>query len=328
MKKLSIFLFFLIPALLVYILLPFFTASLNQFVINFITLLGSIFGFIAWAYLFWTLGSFFQILKGNVESEFPELIIENLKLFIDDLGFDIHGKILSSNEFNEKTPLVFLLTGGGGQHMKRIGMGSALVKFGVKVVVFDHPGVIGKSHGTTPESKIRSATRSILTLKKILNSILSREDFKPDKIGLIGNSLGAFTVVYGGFSDNRINIIIGQSAGLIEDKEDLEKIKKQWPWWFKKFCQIIKLDLNDLKNMDYKQFTNPKFAHLRNRIYLLQTKDDKMVHYNSFLKLKGTLQLPDENCLVFEKGGHDFLHHECTIMGWIMRKLKEHLFTD
>ena len=120
-------------------------------------------------------------------------------------------------------------------------------------------------------------------------------------------------------------MIIGQAVGLIENKEEMEKIKKKIPWWFKKFCQFIKLDIDDLANLNYHQFNDPKYKRLRSRVYLLQTKDDTAVHYESFLKLKEALDLPDENCLVFEKGGHGFLHHQGTILGWTMGKIKKHL---
>lgn len=328
MKKSRYFLLLFIPSLLAWILSTFFASLIENPILNLISLIGSICFFSAWAYVFWTLGIFYQTLVGSTETEFPGLKIENIKVYIEELGFNIYGKILTSCVSNEKTPLVIVLTGGGGHHMKLIGMGSLLVNFGLKVILFDHPGIIGESHGTTPESKIRSVTRSILTLRKIIDYIISRKDIKTEKIGLIGKSLGAFTVVYGGFSDHRISVIIGQSVGLIENKEDLEKIKKIMPWWFKKYCQFIKLDINDMLNLDYKQFKNPKFEALRNRVYLLQTKDDKMVTYESFFKLKEILQLADENCLVFEKGGHGFMQHQSSLIGWILGKLRKHFFTS
>lgn len=326
MKKFLIFIMLLAPSIFADIASAFFPSVIDSNVLNIINLLGSILSFIAWAFLFWTLGGFFQAIWGASETEFPGIISESIKLYIDELGFDVHGKLLSSKEFDENTPLVFLLTGGGGKHMNFYGMGALFVKFGVKAFLFDHPGKVGESHGTTPESKIRSPSRSILTLKKMIDYAVSRPDIKTDKIGLFGGSLGAFTIVYGGFTDERIKIIIGQATGLIETAEEMEQNKKKIPWWFKKFCQFIKLNIDDLANMDYDQFSDPKYKHLRNRVYLIHCMDDNAVQYTSFLKLKGALELPDENCLVFEKGGHGFLRHQGTILGWIMGKFKKHLF--
>nr|MDO8111994.1 hypothetical protein [Candidatus Sigynarchaeota archaeon] len=325
MRKSLVFLCLFIPGLWCNISSQWLSTTLPLTILGVIDFLSSILLFIAWAFLFWNLGAFFQSLYPVHEIEFPGVIIEEISLFVQELGHNVYGKLMTSKNFNETTPLMILLTGGGGRHEDLMGMGSLLVKFGVKVLLFDHPGSIGKSHGSTSASKIRSPMKSILALHKMMDHVLSRADINTRNIGLFGGSLGAITAVYGGFTDERVNLIIGQNAGLIENREALEKVKKIMPLWFKVYCKLIKLDMDDIINLDHAQFARFNDAKLSARVYLTHTKDDTAIPFDAFIKLKGVLRLPEENCLVFEKGGHFSAVHQETIIGWIAGKIRQHL---
>lgn len=259
------------------------------------------------------------------DTEYPGIIFEDFKIRVDDLGHDIYGTLLSSKQFDENTPLVISMTGGGGKHENLIGPGAMLVQAGFKVLLFDHPGITGKSHGTDPASKIMSVPRSILALRGVLDYALSREDIKTSNVGLHGGSLGAFTAVYGGFLDSRVKVIIGECVGLLEGAEDLQHLKKTMPWWFKQFCKRIKLDIDSVAKVNIDQFSRTEDPTLKTRIYLVHAKDDYAIPYWAFEKLKKALELPDENCLVFEKGGHYLFYHHNMRTGWIIGKLKKYL---
>ncbi len=326
MKKTYVFLLLFTPALILRVLSTLLAGISPQTLLSLMDFLGSALLFVSWAFFFWTIGELIQSLNSSKENEFPGIKIEDIAVHVEELGHDVHGKIMASTSFDERTPVVFLLTGGGGRHEDMLGLGSLLVKFGVKAVLFDHPGIVGRSHGSTPASKVRTPAKSILALRKVVDHVLSRGDMKARKVALFGGSLGAFTVVYGGFLDARIDVIIGQSAGLIEDREAMARVKKGMQWWFKLFCKLIKFDFEGLASLDYGQFSRVDDPRLRNKVFLLHTKDDVAVPYEAFLKLKSALHLPEENCLVFEKGGHGFARHQDTVYGWITGILRKHLF--
>jgi len=322
MKKIHVFLVILILALSLRALIALGSIFLPTILVFLLDLLGTVLIYITIAYFFWNLAIYLYQLQPSHDTEFPGVIVEDFKLHVDELGHDVFGALLSSEHFDETTPLVIAMTGGGGKHEDLMGTGAMFVQAGFKALLFDHPGIVGKSHGTDPASKIMAAPKSILALRKMLDYALARDDIQTSNVGLFGGSLGAFTAVYGGFSDPRVKVIVGECTGLLEGADDLKRLKKTIPLWFKQFCKRIRLDIDSLASLDINQFSRTDDQALKSRICLIHAKDDYAIPYWAFEKLKKVLNLPDENCLVFEKGGHWLFNHHDMITGWIIGKLK------
>lgn len=59
------------------------------------------------------------------------------------------------------------------------------------------------------------------------------------------------------------------------------------------------------------------------RLFLAHCKDDEIVNFSiNFPKSKAFFQVPDENCVVFETGGHEFKTDTLVLAGWILTKLR------
>ncbi|HME51569.1 MAG TPA: hypothetical protein VKM55_05085 [Candidatus Lokiarchaeia archaeon] len=326
MKKIHVFFVILILGLFLRALFSLGSSFLPTILVPLVDLLGTVLLYIATAYFFWNLAIYLYQLRVSHDTEFPGVMFEDFTLRVEELGHDVFGTLLSSMHSDEATPLVIAMTGGGGKHEDLFGTGAMLVQSGVKVLLFDHPGIVGKSHGTNPASKVITAPKSILALRKVMDYALARDDIKTSNVGLFGGSLGAFTAVYGGFSDPRVKVIVGECTGLLENAADLKRMKKSIPLWFKQYCKSIKLDTDSLASLDIEQFSKSGDQALKNRIYLVHAKDDYAVPYWAHENLKKALELPDENCLVFEKGGHGLFDHQSMLAGWIIDKLRRHLF--
>ncbi|MHA1684551.1 MAG: alpha/beta hydrolase family protein [Promethearchaeota archaeon] len=176
-----------------------------------------------------------------------------------------------------------------------------------------------------------------------LDWVLSHEDLvDPKRLAVIGFSYGGTIAlskqIYG---DARVKVIIAGCA--INDLgENIKKMILDGPFWLKILGKMLamKIKRNTKDNLDTflrrvsalsaaGSVAGQDSANVPDnkvRVFLTHTKNDSIVKYDlNFVKNKELFNLPDENCIVFETGDHEFKHNENALGAWVLMKLQKYL---
>jgi pimeloyl-ACP methyl ester carboxylesterase len=142
------------------------------------------------------------------------------------------------------------------------------------------------------------------------------------KIGFVGHSTGGLMALTQAYLNPHIQCIVAMSQvhdfmALVDQNNPLFSEK----WWFKFTLKLsgMKIDFNEAEN----KIISPAYC-LRpdpanaNRVYLIHCHDD-VLPFEDALKNKEFAQIPDENCLFPETGGHGFRAQETIVVAIILR---------
>ena len=223
------------------------------------------------------------------------------------------------NENNQpiknKLPLIFLNPGWG----QKIDM-TILKQWAVyltlagpyAVLTYDYRG-LGKSPG-----------KKLMT-PKILEDIPIVIDFgaqlpeiNPEKMGFIGMSFGAMVALTIAYNDERIKAI-ASIVGLSNCKENFSRKPKN----LKERIVLKMLNFSGVKpeilSEEDNRIMSPEFVFkadrpdLNQRVFLMNCITDECITFESFKKNQKILQLPQEQTLAMQKGGHTGFHQELIL---------------
>ena len=159
----------------------------------------------------------------------------------------------------------------------------------------------------------------------------------PDRVILIGHSLGAVASLTLGVQDPRIDMVFGISTlysiedfMVVEAKEEkdltLSKIGKNIlktiksslssPWWFKQFINFVSKGNTLLM---------PKYYltdELIEKVYLIHSMDDEYIPFEkTSKKIIEKYNLSEDKYLLIKKGGHSLENRLEKVIEWIHSKL-------
>ena len=158
--------------------------------------------------------------------------------------------------------------------------------------------------------------------RKVINWIKSNKDFRNKNISSVGFSIGAVTVLSGGFQNNMIEKIIAISA--------ISIYKKNLPRFnpivlFNYLLKGVKLFPNKEQNRKLSPYLVFKDLHgkideqewkkLTSRIMLVHTKNDHIIKYKNFLENCKILDLSEHNKIILNRGGHNQKKNELILVG-------------
>ncbi len=189
---------------------------------------------------------------------------------------------------------------------------------GYLILAYDARGT-GKSKHTGKKGEF---LKRINDFNSVINWVITQEEFTNMKINCIGFSIGAITVLCGGFANERIDKIIAISS--------MSFYKQNIP----KFNPIVVLSylmkgvklrpdaVENTKLSPYLQIEKEKDAlsriewqKLSNRVMLIHSKNDRVIKFKNFKENKFILESPEENTLILKKGGHSKKKNECVLVG-------------
>ena len=193
-----------------------------------------------------------------------------------------------------------------------------LVYNGYVVLAYDARG-IGKSKraGNRNQFILR-----IQDFKNIIEWIKNDQSLNKMKIYCVGFSIGAITVLSGGFLNENIRKIIAVSS-ISNYKQNIPKhnlvvllsysIKgvKMFPNKDENFLLSPYLIMEKAK----KTFSKDTWEKLAKRVMLIHSRNDKVVKLKNFLENKEILDTPQELQLLFNKGGHSLKKNELSLVG-------------
>jgi len=148
------------------------------------------------------------------------------------------------------------------------------------------------------------------------------DELNKKKLFCIGFSIGALTILCGGFKNERIDKIIAISA--------ISNYRKNLPRfniivmlsYFLKGVKVVpkreknlKLSPSIIINQIKKEISEENWKKLSKRVLLIHSRNDKIIKMINFKENAKVLGLPPENRLIISKGGHNHKKNELILIG-------------
>jgi predicted alpha/beta-fold hydrolase len=193
-----------------------------------------------------------------------------------------------------------------------------LAYHGYTVLTYDARG-IGESKKT---GKRNQFLQRIDDFNTILKWIENNSELNQMNLYSVGFSIGAMTVLCGGFQNQKIEKITAISAvsDYREHASVLNPIVK-----FSYRLKGVNLYPNERENtilspfhvMKHAKNTLPpdQWEFLSKRILLIHSRNDKIIKFRNFEKNRALLELPDKNIVILKKGGHTLKKDELVLVG-------------
>ncbi|MFX1353507.1 MAG: alpha/beta hydrolase family protein, partial [Promethearchaeota archaeon] len=192
-----------------------------------------------------------------------------------------------------------------------------LVLQGFTILAYDSRG--------TGESKKAGRRNQFLKrvkdFKEVINWVKNNEDLKNKKIFSVGFSIGALTVLCGGFPDNNIEKIVAVSS-ISNYKKNLPKFNPivLIRYFFKGVKLFVSKNENELLSPFFvinklkHSLPNEEWDKLSNRVLLIHCRNDKIIKFRNFEEISNLLNLREENKLILKKGGHSNKKNELILI--------------
>ncbi|MBD3195502.1 MAG: alpha/beta fold hydrolase [Candidatus Lokiarchaeota archaeon] len=201
-----------------------------------------------------------------------------------------------------------------------------LADYGYTIFAYDSRG-IGESKKLGKRSQF---IRKIDDYKEIINWIAEQERFKDYTIYSIGMSIGALIAVSGSLTDERVKKIVAISL-ISEYKKNIRRLNPLILFsfllkginFFPKEEDLKLLSPTLFFNKTKLNSTHKEWERYVNKLYLVHCKNDNIIKFRNFKKNKSILDLPDDHCLVFKKGGHALKKNEIGLTGAVLRFLNQ-----
>lgn len=165
--------------------------------------------------------------------------------------------------------------------------------------------------------------------KTIIDWLSSDTELKRMKLYVLGVSIGALTALCAGFTNKKIQKIVAVSsmANYRKSVANSNLIVK-FSYLMKGVDLIPEEEINNKISPYYvikeaKRDSSPaEWKDLRERVFLIHSKNDKIIKFENFEDNMSLLELPSKNVLVLTKGGHMQKKNELALVGATLEFLK------
>ncbi len=218
---------------------------------------------------------------------------------------------------NEALPVIIFIPGMGGSTEVLPWVIMPLVKRGYAVLTYQPRG-----HGQS-EGKRSDTIHIVQDIRKVIDYVATKPELDINKLGVIGHSLGAVSALSHAYNDPRVKCIIAMAS--IHDMKTLCEEKKP----FTQKLILFGFRLIGLKSKwtpGENKLVSPKYflqvtPENKDRVFLIHAKDDFINYQTQFLANAMAAELPKENTLLFQKGGHELRGQETIaitqIISWV-----------
>ena len=180
------------------------------------------------------------------------------------------------------------------------------------------------ARGTGDSKKVGKRSQFIKRIddfKKVVSWIENDTELKSYKIYAIGFSIGAITVLCGGFSSDNIKKIIAISA-MSYYKQNLPKYNLIVMLSY--LMKGVKLFPNVKENekispyIVIEQFksliSNEEWENYSRRVFLIHARDDRIIKFKNFKENVSLLGITEKNTLILKRGGHTQKKNELLLV--------------
>jgi pimeloyl-ACP methyl ester carboxylesterase len=188
---------------------------------------------------------------------------------------------------------------------------------GYTILVYDARGS-GRSKKVGRRSQFLNRIEDFEIIIEWINNMSQFNDYK---IIAIGFSIGAITVLNGGFSNDKINKIIAISS-ISNYKQNLPKFNPIIILSY--LLKGVKLFPNKVENEKLSPYIVMKKSKdfisddlwnwFSKRVYLIHARNDKIISFKNFQENVKLLNLPEQNTLVLNNGGHTQKKNELLLV--------------
>ncbi|MFX1343923.1 MAG: alpha/beta hydrolase [Promethearchaeota archaeon] len=189
---------------------------------------------------------------------------------------------------------------------------------GYIILAYDARGT-GKSKKAGKRSNF---LRRIEDFKKIIEWVKNQEEFSTMSIHCVGFSIGAITVLSGGFLDKNVKKIVAISS-MSYYKQNIPKYNPIIMLSY--FLKGVKLFPKDKENKKLSPFLLiqqvkrelplEEWKFLSKRVMLIHCINDRIIKFNNFRENRSILEILEENVLILKKGGHSNKKNESALVG-------------
>ncbi len=188
----------------------------------------------------------------------------------------------------------------------------------------------GRGSGESEKlGKRNQLLKRIKDYRSIINWVQNEEGLNGLDICSVGFSIGAIIAISAGFTNERIKKIIAISC-ISHYKQNITKCNPIIKLGY--MIRGIPLSPSEKQNQQLspylifernkKRLSKRDFERLAHRIFLIHSKNDRVIKFINFQQNKSILELSPENQLVFKRGGHTMKKNEPALMGGILRFLE------
>ncbi|MHA1518552.1 MAG: alpha/beta hydrolase family protein [Promethearchaeota archaeon] len=259
------------------------------------------------------------------------------KIVMDD-GLQLQGYIYSSDVTSEIAPSILFFHGMGGfaQDLNFEQLLSSLCLSGFRVFAYDFRAS-GNSRLEKEPHILRKLSGALIN--RIANDVpiafewmYKHEGVDINQLYAIGASFGGNMVLSRLLNEERVKKIVGICAPYDFRKVFEDNFKNgtlMSKILYKSIIRKVPDEESFLKSVyaeSPSQYIKKELSNkgiYNKKIFLTQCRNDEVIPFeDNFLKLKKSMQISDENCLIFEKGGHEFAGYISPLVSRILYWLK------
>ncbi len=220
---------------------------------------------------------------------------------------------------NEALPVIIFVPGMGGSIEVVPWITLPLVKLGYAVLTYQPRG-----HGKS-EGKRSDTIHIVQDIKKVIDIIATKPELNINRCAVIGHSLGGVSALTHAYNDPRVKCVIAIAAPhdlkmICEDKKTFTQ--KLILFGFRLMGFKTKWTPEENKLVSPKQFLQ-ETPENKSRVFLIHAKDDFVNYQTQFLPNVMAADLPKENTLLFQKGGHELRGQETIATAQIIRWVED-----
>ena len=188
---------------------------------------------------------------------------------------------------------------------------------GYTILVYD-------ARGTGESKKVGKRSQFIKRIddfKKIVSWIENNNELKSYKIYAVGFSIGAITVLCGGFSSEKIKKIIAISS-MSYYKQNLPKYNLIVMLSY--LMKGVKLFPNKKENEELSPYivieqfksliSDEEWDYYSRRVFLIHARNDRIIKFKNFKENVTLLGITEKNTLILKKGGHTQKKNELLLV--------------
>ena len=200
---------------------------------------------------------------------------------------------------------------------------------GYIILAYDARG-IGESKKTGKRNEL---IKRIEDFNSISKWIKTQQNYKMFKIYCLGVSIGAITVLCGGFHNKEFEKIVAISS-ISKYRENILASKGIVKLSYR--LKGINLTPNETENKKLSPYiiirnlkakiTSEEWKKLSSRVFLMHARNDKVIPFKNFEDNRDILELSPENQLIMEIGGHMLKKDEHAIVGATLRFFNKQLY--
>jgi len=241
---------------------------------------------------------------------------------------ELIGELYHTPSILKKNPCIIVVHGFGCTHddLTFEPFGPSLALAGYVVVAFDLRCHGKTTAGSFKKNGLHEMANMILDITSIIDYTVNLPMVDPNRIGIIGFSLGGSVALYQPINDPRIKKIVAACTANDCAELFLQARKNRpftVPWLFYQVVShVMHFNPEKLESLRTQISLAPLIDAKKDysqKVYLVHCRDDQVVPFTNFEKNRQALHVTDDHVLVFDQGGHTFENMQNAVLAQVLK---------